>query len=595
MASSNEEVNSSGNSFSYLTGTGNENIAIASDGPSDSRCPICLEKIQNVAFLNPCFHRFCFACILEWSDRKAECPLCKQHFNSFFHNIKTDTDFEEYIVPSENVCYGNCEERSRTAERHEFPEDNGILNEVHSGHHSQGSRLRTLDELMGHLGIRRTPYAGGLSLGQIQEHVTIKFRRALYQSGVRVRNVQSRGFYRDISADFFHRNPAHLNRLVPWLKRELRVLCGAHPSLINNIQHIILNNITIYDLDSQAFSEIIQPYLLHLTNHFLHEFINFARSPFNIRAYDWRASYDFPFPTDDDESQSYSSFTTSSSEEEEEEEGEEEEEEEWESEDSEENAEESVSSNEEGTWDDEMQRSASSDSDHTLDEIFLPFGSSDGELLRSDDNIHAFFQAEVQLGTNHRHSTLHKCGLDEPEENTSTPCKSIPKCFEASKHISIHFTDDEEEEGLMNEQEALRSHCFDNSTHSSTHSTTTSNVVHRSNSNQMLNNPQLPSHEQENDSMEKTLLHKQEAVSSKLIRHEGNEIFVVKILQPQTEDMLVIEHFEWKTSDRDDFAQLQWHGEETSNFMGPNSSTDIIPGGPATKYEGGCFSHIRRP
>uniref|UniRef100_A0A8D0E6H5 RING-type E3 ubiquitin transferase n=1 Tax=Salvator merianae TaxID=96440 RepID=A0A8D0E6H5_SALMN len=41
-----------------------------------SRCPICLERIRNVAFLNPCFHRFCFVCILEWSERKAECPLC---------------------------------------------------------------------------------------------------------------------------------------------------------------------------------------------------------------------------------------------------------------------------------------------------------------------------------------------------------------------------------------------------------------------------------------------------------------------------------------------------------------------------------------
>uniref|UniRef100_A0A8D2LLF5 RING-type E3 ubiquitin transferase n=1 Tax=Varanus komodoensis TaxID=61221 RepID=A0A8D2LLF5_VARKO len=54
----------------------NENASLAMDGPSDSRCPICLERIRNVAFLNPCFHRFCFACILEWSDRKAECPLC---------------------------------------------------------------------------------------------------------------------------------------------------------------------------------------------------------------------------------------------------------------------------------------------------------------------------------------------------------------------------------------------------------------------------------------------------------------------------------------------------------------------------------------
>uniref|UniRef100_A0A8C5RIH3 RING-type E3 ubiquitin transferase n=1 Tax=Laticauda laticaudata TaxID=8630 RepID=A0A8C5RIH3_LATLA len=77
MASSNEELHSD-SSFLSLTGAGNENSTVPTDGPSDSRCPICLERIRNVAFLNPCFHRFCFACILEWSDRKAECPLCKQ-------------------------------------------------------------------------------------------------------------------------------------------------------------------------------------------------------------------------------------------------------------------------------------------------------------------------------------------------------------------------------------------------------------------------------------------------------------------------------------------------------------------------------------
>uniref|UniRef100_A0A803TKQ3 RING-type E3 ubiquitin transferase n=1 Tax=Anolis carolinensis TaxID=28377 RepID=A0A803TKQ3_ANOCA len=51
-----------------------------------SRCPICLEKIQNVAFLNPCFHRFCFACILEWSDRKAECPLLELLCRNWIYN-----------------------------------------------------------------------------------------------------------------------------------------------------------------------------------------------------------------------------------------------------------------------------------------------------------------------------------------------------------------------------------------------------------------------------------------------------------------------------------------------------------------------------
>uniref|UniRef100_A0A7M4FA83 RING-type E3 ubiquitin transferase n=1 Tax=Crocodylus porosus TaxID=8502 RepID=A0A7M4FA83_CROPO len=44
----------------------------------NSRCPICLERIQNASYLNPCFHGFCFVCIQEWSERKAECPLCMQ-------------------------------------------------------------------------------------------------------------------------------------------------------------------------------------------------------------------------------------------------------------------------------------------------------------------------------------------------------------------------------------------------------------------------------------------------------------------------------------------------------------------------------------
>uniref|UniRef100_A0A8C4XY33 RING-type E3 ubiquitin transferase n=1 Tax=Gopherus evgoodei TaxID=1825980 RepID=A0A8C4XY33_9SAUR len=50
---------------------------MAGEGSSDSRCPICLERIRNVSYLNPCFHGFCFVCIQEWSERKAECPLCK--------------------------------------------------------------------------------------------------------------------------------------------------------------------------------------------------------------------------------------------------------------------------------------------------------------------------------------------------------------------------------------------------------------------------------------------------------------------------------------------------------------------------------------
>ncbi|KAF7240002.1 E3 ubiquitin-protein ligase Topors [Varanus komodoensis] len=580
MASLNEELNSD-NSFSSLPGAGNENASLAMDGPSDSRCPICLERIRNVAFLNPCFHRFCFACILEWSDRKAECPLCKQRFNSFFHTIRSDTDFEEYVIPLENASYSMCGERPAVAQRSESLPDNGILYDGYSGPPSP-NRIRTLDELMRQLGIRRSSHPGGISLGHIREHATIKFRRALYQSGVRVRNVQSGGFYQDISADFFHRNPVRLNRLVPWLKRELRVLCGTHASLISNIQHIILNNITVYDLDSQAFADIMEPYLLHYTNHFLHEFINFACSPFNIKAYDWRATYDIPFPMRDDGFQSYSSFTTSSSEEEEE----------GETEDFDENEEEdgeTVTSNEEGTWDDEIQGSASSNSDQTLDEFFLPFESSDGALVRNENNMHAFFQTDPHLGNHNQHCPLHKCALDRIEE--CVLYKSISSGMESPEHNGGEEEEEEEEEEEGDEQESLRTHSFGGGTHCH-HSGCAAQL---DSNNQKFNELPVQSEEQERGSVGQAPLQQQQLVSTKLIHHKGEEVIVIEVFQPKTEDVLVIEHIELKTKDVDTSGQLPWQGEETGNSTELSSPTEVKPSSSATKWNGGCFSCVRKP
>ncbi|XP_039215724.1 E3 ubiquitin-protein ligase Topors-like isoform X2 [Crotalus tigris] len=594
MASSNEELHSD-SSFLSLTGTGNENTTVPTDGPSDSRCPICLERIRNVALLNPCFHRFCFACILEWSDRKAECPLCKQRFHSFFHTIRSDTDFEEYIVPFENASYNMCGERSATNQRPEALPDNGILYGGSSGLQSQDG-IRMLDELMRQLGIRRSSHPGGITLAQIREQATLKFRRTLYQLGVRVRNVQTGGFYRDISADFFHRNPVRLNRLVPWLKRELRVLCGTHASLVNNIQHIILNNITVYDLESQAFADVIQPHLLHYTNHFLHEFINFARSPFNIKVYDWRASYDVPFPMHDDGFQTHSSFTTSSSEDEEEE---------GETEDSDENDVEdgeSMASDEEETWDDEVQESTSSSLEHILDDFFLPFGSSDGELVRNEDNMDAFFQADGHLSTHNGHCPSHKCVLNQLEERTPILGKFIPGCKErAETNIAEEQGDEdddeeeeeEEEEELAHKQVSLSIDFVDGLSNGP--GTAIPNVGQLVSSNPTSNTLQLPSQEQEENGMGQTSLQQQDLVSTKVIHHKGEEMIVIKMLQPQTEDILVIEHIEVKTREMDDSGQLFWQDEKMTKTTELPCSTETPPSGSAIKWEPGCFTCIKRP
>ncbi|XP_050769606.1 E3 ubiquitin-protein ligase Topors isoform X2 [Gymnogyps californianus] len=298
---------------------------LPTDASPDSKCPICLDRFDNVACLDRCLHRFCFRCVQEWSKNKAECPLCKQPFFSIFHTIRAEDDFKEYILsPSENSSFaspdgqrfryrttltGERRTGSSPSRRTLSPPDNGVLFEALLNEPVR-QRDGEIQQMIRRLASRRQASAEGRSLRQIQEEDMINFRRALYRTGLRIRSIQDGGRYRDISAEFFRRNPACLHRLVPWLKRELTVLFGGNGSLVNVVQHIVMSNVTRYDMESQAFADDLKPFLLNLTEHFLHEFISFARCPFNLEAYDQHANYDCPAPSYDEGSHSDSSIIT---------------------------------------------------------------------------------------------------------------------------------------------------------------------------------------------------------------------------------------------------------------------------------------------
>ncbi|XP_055455089.1 E3 ubiquitin-protein ligase Topors [Psammomys obesus] len=321
--------------FSPKAGTSKLQQTVPADASPDSKCPICLDRFDNVSYLDRCLHKFCFRCVQEWSKNKAECPLCKQPFDSIFHSVRAEDDFKEYVLrPSYNGSFTAPEvrrfryrttmtrerERERERERSALyspsstvnrrtttPPDSGVLFE---GLGISGrSRDGYIPQFVRQMALGAPAVAVDRSLRKIQEQDIINFRRTLYRAGVRVRSIEDGGQYRDISAEFFRRNPACLHRLVPWLKRELTVLFGTHGSLVNIVQHIIMSNVTRYDLESQAFVSDLRPFLLNRTEHFIHEFISFARSPFNMAAFDQHANYDCP-PSSEEGSHSDSSVIT---------------------------------------------------------------------------------------------------------------------------------------------------------------------------------------------------------------------------------------------------------------------------------------------
>ncbi|XP_029907847.1 topoisomerase I binding, arginine/serine-rich a [Myripristis murdjan] len=293
--------------------------AMSADLSPDSKCPICLDTFSNISYLDLCLHKFCFRCIHEWSKNKAECPLCKQPFNSIYHSIKSEQEFKKYdLQPLENGSFGTfggarfryrttlTGVQRQTQRRTSTPPDSGVMFEG-SANPPQQRRDRSLRHMMMTLAARRRAASEGRVVRRVTETEMINFRRELYRQGVRVRSVRDGGRSRDTTAEFYRRNPACLHRLVPWLKRELMVLYGAHGSLVNIVQHIIMSRITRYDMEDGAMEEELRPFLQGRAEHFLHEFISFAKSPFNMEAYDQHAVYDCPAPSSNEDSSSNSS------------------------------------------------------------------------------------------------------------------------------------------------------------------------------------------------------------------------------------------------------------------------------------------------
>ncbi|KAG6551220.1 hypothetical protein Mapa_007146 [Marchantia paleacea] len=82
-------------------------------GGGGERCSICLEPISGEGFLDQCFHKFCYHCILQWSEmvisrpssssnrlQYLECPLCKTQYTSIIHDVSGVKFQRHYLLTS---------------------------------------------------------------------------------------------------------------------------------------------------------------------------------------------------------------------------------------------------------------------------------------------------------------------------------------------------------------------------------------------------------------------------------------------------------------------------------------------------------------
>ena len=254
-------------------------------------CSICLGKLVNTSFTDSCLHQFCFTCLLQWSKIKTECPLCKQTFKSIIHNVRSEEDYDQYHVPRELATLDLNFELGHPVDTvgHRFHYRTTMI-----GH----TQRRPTDIVLNPEQVARREQLPSIApqvpIGERlrRRSNTADYRRTIYRLGIWATALGDVfGRFRECSADFYRRDPRELNRLIPWLNRELQVLLNNHASHVAYVLRLILDALTQYDIRSPEFRDLVRPHFGGFTDHFVHELLNYAQSSFDLVGYDQSVTY----------------------------------------------------------------------------------------------------------------------------------------------------------------------------------------------------------------------------------------------------------------------------------------------------------------
>lgn len=268
------------------------------------KCAICLGKCRQKCYTDSCRHQFCYRCLLEWSKIKAECPLCKQVFRSIIYKQKSYGHYQEHkisIAPPVSPGQGPGSSGGGAARtvpqvyhRLDFTLSQPPRFTYSATLHVQPSQSERLQQLFLHQSGDVQRFSREFPDDFIPSRQNgPEWRRYIYHRRLHARPLADiNGRMRDCSASFYRENPAQIHRLMPWINRELVALCRNNPAQVSIIMEDFPNLLMTHDITSPVFRERVSYWGWVRTTHFIHELLNFARSPYDIIGYDRSVQYD---------------------------------------------------------------------------------------------------------------------------------------------------------------------------------------------------------------------------------------------------------------------------------------------------------------
>ncbi|XP_042236226.1 E3 ubiquitin-protein ligase Topors-like [Homarus americanus] len=277
-----------------------------SDGSpiSDDTCPICLGHINNKCVANSCLHAFCLVCLKEWSKQKAVCPLCKLSFTTIMYDIKSETEYREWMVPrpdppERSQGIANFQEFLDAERRRFFGYRTTMFPGAATLRRQHPGRPHAIPDAIPSGPRERRPSRYNLRGSSM-------FRLSVYLNNVWVQPIADiTGRYRQSSPELYREQPALTHRLVPWVNRELAALLPS--TRVGAVLALVMDLIERHPINSREFLRTMQTCLGSRVTHFVHEFYHFARSPYDMVGHDNAAQYVPRYGFNDDDSSSSSS------------------------------------------------------------------------------------------------------------------------------------------------------------------------------------------------------------------------------------------------------------------------------------------------